>query len=265
MAANSPGQPLHPSWVNADGSPATERFSRDLPTPASALAIGAHPDDVEFGCGGVLAKWAADGCVVHHLVCTDGSKGTWDADADVVALAARRQTEQREAARRLAGSAAGEVRFLGHVDGELRSDVDVRGEVARVIRELRPAVVLGHDPWKRYRLHPDHRHAGLLAVEGIVAARDPHFHRDHELEHHRPDALLLWEADEPNHVEDVAVGVERKIEALLAHESQFESTMKAVDDAQLDEFRDRVRTRLADLGAPFGLASAEVFRLIESL
>ena len=68
-----------------------------------ALAIGAHPDDVEFGCGATLAKWAAAGCVVHHLVCTDGSKGTWDPDADVAALAARRQVEQREAARRLAG------------------------------------------------------------------------------------------------------------------------------------------------------------------
>ncbi|MEL6893740.1 MAG: PIG-L deacetylase family protein [Actinomycetota bacterium] len=265
MAANSPGQPLHPSWVNPDGSPATDRFSRDLPTPSSALAIGAHPDDVEFGCGGLLATWAAAGCTVHHLICTDGSKGTWDANADVIALAARRQDEQREAARRLAGERAGEVRFLGHVDGELRSDLDVRDETARVIRELQPAVVLGHDPWKRYRLHPDHRHAGLLAVEGIVAARDPHFFPEHELAHHRPDALLLWEADEPNHVEDVASGVDAKLRALEAHESQFESTMKAVDDAELDDFRGRVRRRLADLGRPWGISAAEVFRLIDRL
>ncbi|MFN3258463.1 MAG: PIG-L deacetylase family protein [Ilumatobacter sp.] len=244
-------------------------FSRDLATPSSALAIGAHPDDVEFGCGGLLAKWAADGCVIHHLVCTDGSKGTWDPDADVSALADRRQIEQREAARRLGGDHAGDVRFLGHVDGELRSDLDVRAAVALTIRQLRPAVVLGHDPWKRYRLHPDHRHAGLLACDGIVAARDPHFFpeqlRDHGVRHHRPEALLLWEADEPDHVEDVSATVDAKLHALEAHESQFESTMKAVDDAELERFRQRIRARLGELGAPFELRAAEVFKLITSL
>ena len=61
-------------------------LTRNRAVPRSALAIGAHPDDVEFGAGGTLAKWAAAGCVVHHLVLTDGSKGTWDASADTVAL-----------------------------------------------------------------------------------------------------------------------------------------------------------------------------------
>ena len=258
MAANDPGQPLHPST-------SVTEWSRNLPTPSSALAIGAHPDDVEFGCGGLLAKWAADGCVVHHLVCTDGSKGTWDANVDVAALAARRQIEQREAARRLAGDRAGEVRFLGYVDGELDSGLEARGRVALVIRELRPSVVLGHDPWKRYRLHPDHRHAGLLACEGIVAARDPHFYKEHPAPHHRPDALLLWEADEPDHAEDVSALIDMKLDALEAHASQFESTMKAVDDSELEGFRQRIVARLAELGAPHDMAGAEVFKLIEHL
>ena len=258
MAANDPGQPLHPTTSMSD-------WTRDLATPASALAIGAHPDDVEFGCGGLLAKWAADGCLVHHLVCTDGSKGTWDPDVDVRALAVRRQDEQREAARRLAGQRAGEVRFLDYVDGELDSHLTARGRVALVIRELRPSVVLGHDPWKRYRLHPDHRHAGLLACEGIVAARDPHFYKEHAVPHHRPDALLLWEADEPDHAEDISAVVDVKLHALEAHVSQFESTMKAVDDTELDGFRTRIRTRLAELGAPHDMAAAEVFKLIDRL
>ncbi len=258
MAANDPGQPLHPSRSVTD-------WSRNLPTPTSALAIGAHPDDVEFGCGGLLAKWAADGCVVHHLVCTDGSKGTWDPDVDVAALAARRQVEQRDAARRLAGDRAGEVRFLEYVDGELDSHLEARGRVALAIRELRPSVVLGHDPWKRYRLHPDHRHAGLLACEGIVAARDPHFFKEHPVPHHRPDALLLWEADEPDHAEDVGEVVDVKLNALEAHVSQFESTMKAVDDSELEGFRTRVRSRLEELGAPHDMAAAEVFKLIDHL
>ncbi len=255
MSSNEPGQPGHH----------TMEPSVDLPTPGVALAIGAHPDDVEFGCGATLAKWAADGCIVHHLVCTDGSKGTWDPHVDKVALARRRQDEQREAARRLAGQQAGECRFLEYVDGELDSDLVARGRVARVIRELRPDVVLGHDPWKRYRLHPDHRHAGLLACEGIVAARDPHFYPEHGIGHHRPDTLLLFEADEPDHVENVANSVGAKIEALEAHESQFESTMHALDDDQLDAFRARITQRLRGLGTPYGISFAEVFKRIGDL
>ena len=133
MAANEPGQPVP--------DPLTPAFGRDLPTPSSALAIGAHPDDVEFGAGATLAKWAARGCVVHHLVCTDGSKGTWDVDADTAALVHRRQAEQREAARRLAGANAGRVVFLGEVDGELDSTLALRGSVAEVIRRLGAQVV----------------------------------------------------------------------------------------------------------------------------
>ncbi len=260
MAANEPGQP-------DPGLPAgIAGHTADLPVPAVALAVGAHPDDVEFGAGATLAKWAAAGCLVHHLVLTDGSKGTWDPHADVAALAARRQDEQREAARRLAGEQAGKVVFLGRVDGELDSDRATRGEVARVIRALRPDVVLGHDPWKRYRLHPDHRHAGLLVCEAIVAARDPHFFGEHGLAHHRPQHLLLWEADAPDHVESAgSVAVAAKLAALEAHASQFESTMHARDDAELAAFRERVRARLAGLGRPYGLAAGEVFKRISDL
>ena len=256
MAANEPGQPpvAQSSW------------SANLTTPRVALAIGAHPDDVEFGAGATLAKWAAAGCVVHHLVLTDGSKGTWNPDADIAALRITRQAEQREAARRLSGrSTAGSVTFLGQVDGELDSTLQLRGEVARCIRTVRPDVVLGHDPWKRYRLHPDHRAAGILVCDAIVAARDPHFFREHGIAHHRPDALLLWEADAPDHVEDVAAHVGTKLDALAAHESQFESTMHAVDGDQLEAFRRRIGERLADLGRPHGLAAAEVFKLIDDL
>ncbi len=256
MSANDPGQPTPEESVIT---------STDLPTPAVAMAIGAHPDDVEFGCGATLAKWAADGCIIHHLVCTDGSKGTWDPNSDLVALAARRQDEQREAARRLAGEFAGEVVFLGYVDGELESGLDARRRVAAEIRRLRPDVVLGHDPWKRYRLHPDHRHAGLLACDGVVAARDPHFFPELGLAHHRPSDLLLWEADRANHVERVAATIETKLDALGAHESQFESTMHAVDAAELEAFRERQRTRLTDLGARHGVDAAEVFARIGDL
>jgi LmbE family N-acetylglucosaminyl deacetylase len=247
----------------------TAGAGRNLPVPARALAIGAHPDDVEFGCGATLAKWAAAGCVVHHLVCTDGSKGTWDADEDLAELVARRQDEQRDAAKAL--GATGEVVFLGWPDGELESGLRQRGEVAYWIRRLRPDVVLGHDPWKRYRLHPDHRHAGFLTVDGIVAARDPHFFPDQYVEHHRPTALLLFEADEPDHVEEVDDdAVARKLAALEAHRSQLRSTMRvevksAEVEAQLAAFRARVNERLAEHGKRAGIPRGEAFKAITNL
>src|SRR5580700_1047330 len=90
----------------------------DLAVPHVALAVGAHPDDIEFGCGATLAKLAAAGCRVHHLVLTDGSKGTWDPSTDIDELKRARKEEQREAARLLGG---GDVTFLDRVDGELDS------------------------------------------------------------------------------------------------------------------------------------------------
>ena len=264
MAANEPGQPAI----------ALHGFTHNRAAPAVALAIGAHPDDVEFGGGGTLAKWADAGCVVHHLICTDGSKGTWNFDADVVALTQQRQLEQREAARRLSGANAGTVVFLDRVDGELDSDLKTRGEVARVIRELRPEVVLGHDPWKRYRLHPDHLHAGHLAIDGIVAARDPHFFPDTGVPY-RPEHLLLFEAELVDHLEDVESSIDAKVAALLEHRSQWRPTMGIdADDpavgattvaAQRQAFEQRVRGVAAEAGAPAGLAYAEAFKLIDEL
>lgn len=218
-----------------------------LPTPARALAIVAHPDDAEFQAGATLAKWSDAGCEVSILVCTDGSKGSWDPDVDVGALVSLRQREQRAALAALGGT--GECVFLGKVDGELDSGLVERGEVAAVIRQLQPDVVLGHDPWKRYRLHPDHRHAGLLAVEGIVAARDPHFYPEQGLAAWRPSSLLLFEADEPDHVEPFdAVHLERKVAALLEHQSQFRST-HGIDMPTDPDQRARFATRISDASA----------------
>ena len=257
MSANDPGQP-----------PVTATtFTSNLTTPKVVLAIGAHPDDIEFGCGGTIAKWSAEGAVVHHLVCTDGSKGTWNPDADTAALVQSRQVEQRNAASALGTS--GTVSFLGYVDGELEHSKEAIDRIALAIRTLKPTVVLSHDPWKRYRLHPDHRNTGLNVCDAIVAARDPHFLKhhftDHGVVHHRPDALLLWEADEPNHVEDISPWVPVKLTALERHESQFESTMKATDEDGMEVFRSRMRQRMSDLGAPYGFAAAEIFHLMNRL
>lgn len=249
----------------AHGRPAAA-VSSDIATPAVALAIGAHPDDVDFGCGGTLAKWASAGCAVHYLVCTDGSKGTWDPTQDIPGLVALREEEQRDAAEIIGGEPR--VTFLHQVDGELGGDRVLVGRVAYEIRRVRPDVVLGHDPWKRYRLHPDHRHAGFLVTDGIVAARDPHFFPQHDVAPHRPSALLLWEADEPDHLEDISGFEPTKLRALLAHRSQHRSTMRigaGTDETAVDAFAERLRRRQAEAGAPLHLTAAEAFKLLTDL
>jgi LmbE family N-acetylglucosaminyl deacetylase len=237
----------------------------DLPVPAVALAVGAHPDDIEFGCGATLAKWAASGCRIHHLVLTDGSKGTWDDSTDIEELKRVRIREQRQAATVLGG---GDVTFLGMVDGELESGMEARRLVCEVIRRIRPDVLLGHDPWRRYRLHPDHRHAGWLVTDGLVAARDLTFFPETGAAH-RPKSLLLFEADVPNHVENVSGHVSTKIDALMAHQSQHVSTMGIGGDAESDlaseatVFAERVRAQLAAHGALAGIQAGEAFHLID--
>lgn len=246
-------------------SPTPPKPTINLDPPKRALAIAAHPDDIEFECGATLAKWSAAGAVVHHLICTDGSKGTWDENADTEALVTIREEEQREAARRL--GATGEVHFLGAVDGELTSDLEMRREVARVIRMTKPDVVLGHDPWKRWRLHPDHRNAGFLAVEGIVAARDPFFFPELGIARHRPDTLLLFESEAPDHLEDASGFTEPKIQALLAHESQFETTMVITDDPanEAAAFQARELEQMREMAAGSNLELAEAFHRIDEL
>jgi len=228
--------------------------------PARALAIGAHPDDIEFGCGATLAHWSRRGTHVELLVLTDGSKGSWEADQDLGALITIRRDEQRAAAHAL--GAAG-VRFLDAVDGELVADARRREEVCAVIREVRPDVVFGHDPWKQYRLHPDHRHAGELVIDGIVAARDPHYFPDAGLPH-RPSRLLLFEAQVVDHVEPVdADDIAAKVDALLCHRSQWRSTMGIDEgspefDEQRAAFEERIRAEINGVGG-------EEFKLVTDL
>jgi LmbE family N-acetylglucosaminyl deacetylase len=237
--------------------------SRDLPVPAVALAIGAHPDDIEFHCGATLARWAAAGTEVHFVVFTDGSKGTWDPDAEPAAVAAVRAVEAAAAAK-VVGATAG-VTSLGVADGELGRDATNRDvlhdQVVEIIRRVCPTVVLGHDPWRRYRLHPDHRAAGWLTVDACVAARDPHF-VPHLGAAHRPDWLLLYEADQPDHVEQAPpADLDRKVAALLAHRSQWRSTMSIDDDGTgRDGFVASVVAAAGAVGAAAGCLPGESFR-----
>ncbi|HYL52549.1 MAG TPA: PIG-L deacetylase family protein [Acidimicrobiia bacterium] len=236
----------------------------DVPVPRRALAVGAHPDDIEFGCGATLAKWADAGAHITMCVCTDGAKGTWERDADLAALVARREVEQRDAGVVLG---ADDVELLRFVDGELVDNMSARAAVCRVIRRTRPDVVLGHDPWRPYRLHPDHREAGFLTIAAIVAARDPHFFPEQGLPPHRPATLLCFEPARVTHVENVDTYVGRKVEALLAHRSQWRSTMGIDDrpDEQRAVFAARLHSEARVHGLRAGCRGAEVFARIDDL
>jgi LmbE family N-acetylglucosaminyl deacetylase len=220
-----------------------------------ALAFGGHPDDVELQAGGTLARWAAAGVHVEVAHFTAGEKGTHDPAAVPAEVARTRRAEARAAAAAL-GAAA--VHFLGAVDGELAATPTLRLAVARLVRRVRPDVVLGHDPWRRWLLHPDHRAAGLLTVDGVLAARDPLYAPQlaaEGLPPHRPHTVLLFGTDAPDEVVDIDATLERKLAALRAHASQLPD---AADLAR------RVRTWNLAIGADFGLGAAEAFHTLDT-
>jgi LmbE family N-acetylglucosaminyl deacetylase len=220
------------------------------------LALGAHPDDVELQAGGTLAGWAARGVRVELACFTAGEKGSPDPATDPAELARLRRAEAEAAARAL--GAASPVHFLGAADGELEVTMALRLAVARLVRTVRPDVVVGHDPWRRWLLHPDHRAAGLLTVDGVVAARDP-LHAPglaaEGLAAHRPHTVLLFGTDVPDELVDVTATIDTKLAALRAHASQIG------DHADLER---RVRTWNAAIGADAGLAYAEAFHTLDT-
>lgn len=233
-----------------------------LAPPERVLTIGAHPDDAEFGAGATLARWAADGADVTMCILTDGSKGSWDVGESAEALAARRRGEQRAAADVLGATT---VIHLDHIDGELEYSMDLRREVATLIRAHRPDIVLSHDPWQRYQLHPDHRAAGLAAIDGVVDAREPRTTWEGASDAHRPAAILLWSADEPDHGEPVSgEWFRRKVEALLCHASQAETTMAGAgsDEERTKVFEKRLQAWQDASGARLGMGPAETFKKI---
>jgi LmbE family N-acetylglucosaminyl deacetylase len=228
--------------------------------PARALAVYAHPDDPEISAGGTLARWAESGTEVHVLVTTRGDKGTQDPDADLDALAALRVRETAAAAE-LLGFAG--TRHLDHPDGELEDDQALRASIVRVIREVRPDVVLCPDPTAvffgdGYYNHRDHRITGWATLDAVApAAGNPHYFPEHVAEGlsvHRVRAVYLSGTLEPNTWVDISDTLERKIDALFCHASQL---------ADAGEwFRDFLRERAEDAGAAAGVKYAEPFRIL---
>ncbi len=221
--------------------------------PMRALVIGAHPDDNEFGAGGTSAKLTRQGWQVTYIICTNGNKGSHDPEISPYRLSEIREQEQRAAADVLS---VNKVIFLRNNDGELEPTPALRAELALYIRHFKPHYVFTHDPWKHYMLHPDHRAVGFATIEAIVSARDHLFMPGLSqigIGVWRPQALFLWSAEEPDHVEDIGDTLELKISALQEHHSQLD---------EASGWAERVRQRAIEVGQSAGLQAGEPFRKI---
>ena len=222
--------------------------------PRRAMAIFAHPDDVDFGCSATVALFTALGVHVTYCLLTSGNKGTHDPKMPPQKLARIREKEQRAA-----GAAAGaqEFVFLRHGDGELEVSMKLRAEVCLAIRRNKPDLVFTQDPWRPYQFHPDHRVAGWSAMDGVIAARDHLFFPEQlrgGLVHHRVPRVLLFGTAEPNIWFDVSSTLDRKIAALTSHTSQI---------PQPARIERRMRDWAAASGRAWGLEAAEGFRILE--
>ena len=232
--------------------------SADLLTddPVAALAVYAHPDDVEVACGGTLARWAAAGAAVHVVVCTRGDKGTADACADGEALAEERAREARAGADVL--GVAG-LELLGYDDGAVENDVEIRRRLVEVVRRVRPEVVVCPDPTafffgSSYVNHHDHRQVGWATIDACApAAASPLYYRETGPAH-VVRRLLLSGTLEPDVWVDITPTVGRKAAAVGCHRSQVGDNGAWIEDW--------VRQRAADEGAKAGVPYAECFRRI---
>jgi LmbE family N-acetylglucosaminyl deacetylase len=202
------------------------------------LVVTAHPDDVDFGASGTIAGWTAAGTEVTYCVCTDGDAGGFDPDVDRADIPGIRRAEQKAAAAEVGVS---DVRFLGYQDGRLEVTQELRRDISRVIRQVRPQRMLIQSPernWARVGAsHPDHLAAGAAAIAAVYPdARNPFAHP----ELLRDEGLEAWAAAETwvmahptsDHWVDITDRFDRKLAALRAHESQT---------SHMDDLEERLR------------------------
>ena len=188
-----------------------------------ALVITAHPDDVDFGAGGTVPQWTDAGIEVSYCVVTDGDAGGFDPAVPRDQIADIRQAEQRAAGKELG---VADVRFLGYQDGRLAVTFELRRDLARVIREVRPQrVVCQSSERNMVRIpasHPDHLAAGEAALCAVYPdARNPFAYSDlADLEAWSVQETWVMGMERANHYVDITATIDRKLAALHAHASQ---------------------------------------------
>lgn len=217
------------------------------------LAVAAHPDDVEYTSGGSLARWTAEGWVVHLVVCTDGSKGSQNPDDDPKSVAKLRRVEQDEAAKMLG---VDKVIWLGYPDGELLQASDLVEQLAFQIRSSRPTRLLTWDAWRPYQLHSDHRAAGVASLDAVLAAGNPHFYPKQlteELKPHKVEEAFLYGTDQPDKWVNITDTFEVKMDAIKCHLSQV---------GYLPELALKMSHCNKDHGAEKGYTYAEAYKVL---
>jgi len=204
-----------------------KRSQPDWSDVERVMVIMAHPDDPDFTCGGTVLQMTRQGIEVTYMILTNGDKGNHNPEITRNQLIAMRQIEQRNAAEI---SGVKNVLFMGEEDGFLRPTRDIRKRVTREIRRIRPQLIICPDP-DRYLVgdgyinHPDHRNAGLVALEAIFPAADnPMFYPDMADEGYPPHKIsqLYIQGHPDADVEiDISADMHAKLDAILAHKSQF--------------------------------------------
>jgi LmbE family N-acetylglucosaminyl deacetylase len=192
------------------------------------LVVLAHPDDPEFFCGATLAMWASRGHEIHYCLLTQGDKGTDRGDISGEELMKIRRQEQKAAS---AVVGVRSVRFLDYEDGYLIPSIEARKAVVRVIRDIKPDILVTSDPTNyfprdTYLNHPDHRLAGEIALSAVFpAAGNPMFFpeltQQEGLEPHPVKEIWVTLTHQPNIIFDVTPFWEQKIKALYEHRSQI--------------------------------------------
>jgi len=229
--------------------------------PLRVLAVSAHPDDIEFGAAGSIARWVDEGAEVTYCIVTDGSTGTADADLAGAKLAEIRREESVNAAKAVG---VDEVAFLGYRDGYVEHTLDLRRDIARVFRRTRPHRLMALDPvpipggW--FINHPDHRAVGQATLDICVTAGTTpgHFPEllDEGLDPWRGliEVYIMGPGDRDFAV-DISATVDRKIDALRAHASQ-------VGEWNIGDW---VRSWTAESGKPHGYDHAELFSVVPTM
>lgn len=221
------------------------------------LGIAAHPDDLDFGSSGSIAKFVKEGAKVYYLILTDGTRGSEDLSIPAEKLREMRHEEQKNA-----GEVLGleEVFFLDYPDGKLFNNEDIQREVCRVIRKLKPNIVISTDPTFFYDEnsgfinHPDHRNAGNIAMDCVFPfARNSRsfpelLEEGHEV--HVVETVLLLNYALGNYFVDITDTFEIKLEAIKKHRSQYNDFEKATE---------RTKNRAIELGKIAGCKYAEKF------
>jgi len=226
--------------------------------PESAMAIVAHPDDIEFSCAGTLARWANNGARISYVICTSGDVGFDEPNMTKEKAAQIREAEQLAAANIVGAS---EVIFLHEPDGLLQPTIELRKKLVREIRRFQPEVVMCGDPtivWagNDYINHPDHRAAATAALDATFpAAGQPQLFEELAQEGllaHKPRKVYVTSWRGADYFVDIEETIEIKIDALRAHKSQ----MKDWDP------EDFIRKWAAESGEGKEMTYAEGFRVV---